>query len=439
MRAKRISVIAAGFVYALLLLSKSAGASGGPPRVTFEKDIAPILQEHCQFCHRAGGIAPMSLVTYAETRPWARSIKEKVVTRLMPPFFAAGPIGYFDHDPRLTDEEIQKISQWVESKAPQGNPADHPADKDWPDLSLSLGTPDLLLKPRHPYNIQPGANDDYQLFSTDYVFPQDTWIRAIDIRPGNKTAVHHAALYLLPDGMEPGPNGIFEGVGLYVVGGQMVQTWVPGAGPRTLQPGRGLLIPKGSRLGLQVHYAPTEKKDLVDQTTVGIFYANGTIIKISHSLFGGTDNIEIPPNNARYQLVDYRKFKTDALIFGFAVHMHLRGKSFVFRLIYPDKKTQTVLDLTHYNFNWQRFYKLAKPLWVPKGTVVQYTAVWDNSAKNPYNPDPTRTIKFGEKTTDEMMSGTILYEIPDENLGIVVKNGVQVKDNKDTATSRKQR
>jgi len=205
-----------------------------------------------------------------------------------------------------------------------------------------------------------------------------------------------------------------------------------------MQPGRAVLIPKGARLGIQVHYAPTQKTDLVDQTSVGLFYANGTIDKVSHQMYGGSDNIEIPPGEAHYQLVDYRKFKTDALIYGFAVHMHLRGKGFIFRLIYPDHKTQTVLELTHYNFNWQRFYKLAKIIWVPKGTVAQYTAVWDNSAKNPYNPDPGKTVKFGEKTSDEMMSGTIMYEIPEEHLGIVVKNGVQVRGMEEPAAAQKQ-
>jgi len=201
----------------------------------------------------------------------------------------------------------------------------------------------------------------------------------------------------------------------------------PGSLPKFFKDGSAMLIKKGLRLGVQVHYAPTTKENVVDQTSLGVYYANNVVNKMIRFVYGAKANIVIPAGEEHYQLTDYKKFKTDALVSNFACHMHLRGKSFTIRLIYPDGRTETVFELPQFYFNWQQSYTLAKPLAVPKGTVAEFTAVWDNSLRNRYNPDPTREVRFGFNTSDEMMGGTITYIIPEEELGIQVKNGVKVE------------
>ena len=440
MNTKRMAMmvtIIVGFGYLLFGLPDIGWGSrvvsaGKEPDVTFEKDITRILQRSCQECHRRGGVAPMSLTSYDEARPWARSIKEKVVTRVMPPFMADGPEGYYINDIRLTEKEIAAISRWVDSGAKRGNPADHPKDIVWPqDTEWRTGTPDLILKPKTPHKVRNDGIDEYALYAVGPDFKEDTWIRGIEFQPGNRAAVHHAALYLLPDRLKADEDGRIPGQWTNIMGGQLVLSWVPGSNPRVFKEGTAMMIPKGSRLGIQVHYAPTTKEGVTDHTSIGLFYANGVVNKLVRYLYGGRHDIDIPAGEKHYELVNYRRFRTDALITGFGAHMHLRGKSFKIGLIYPDGRKELLFDLPRFDFNWQRGYSLAHPITVPKGTVAEFTAVWDNSPQNPRNPDPTQPVKFGEKTTDEMMGSTIGYLIPDENLGIRVKNGVRIDGNEE--------
>lgn len=421
-----LSVIICAFV--VLSGSNGATASNGPaPEVTFERDVTSIFQKKCLECHHPSGSAPMSLVSYDEARPWARAIKEKVVTLAMPPFYAAGPIGYYEDDIRLTKDEINTITRWVDSGAPRGNPSDRPKHKDW--LKENQGEkPDLVLTPRKPYTVKNDGSDDFQLFAFDHVFTQDTWVRGIEVRPGNKSVVHHVVVYLLPDNFKAGPDSRVEGAGASIMGAQAIVFSNPGSIPKMYKDGSAMLIKKGLRLGIQVHYAPTTKANVVDQTSLHIYYANGVVNKMVRVLYGTGGRIEIPAGEKNYQLSGYKKFKTNALILAFSCHMHLRGKSFMIRLIYPDGRTETVFEVPQFYFNWQRIYTLAKPLAVPQGTVAEYVAVWDNSSRNRFNPDPTQVVRFGFNTTDEMMGGSITYVIPEEELGVKVKNGVKIEE-----------
>jgi hypothetical protein len=428
-----LSVVIAGIFFIFLNVVSATTSPQAGAKITFEKNIAPILESKCQQCHSEGGSAPMSLVTYNETRPWARAIKEKVIARDMPPFFASGPAGYYENDLRLTQEEINMISQWADTGAPKGDPVNHP------ERTVGLADnqrekPNLVLKPRMPYTIKAGATDDYQVFAFDYVFAQDTWIRGMDVHPGNRAVVHHVGIYILPDSMQPGADGRIESAAhqALLMGAQLIYFWNPGSNARMYKDGTAMMIPKGSRLGIQVHYAPTTKNNLVDHTSLNIYYANGVVNKMIHALYGGTNKINIPPWESNYQLTNYQKFKTDALILLFSAHMHLRGKSFVIRLLYPDGRKETVFDLPRFNFYWQRGYALAKPLLVPKGTVAEYVAVWDNSQKNPANPNPGQEVHFGFGTKDEMMGATIAYVIPEEELNIPVKDGIRIDNGKAT-------
>ena len=402
--------------------SGSAGEGKGKKAVTFTKDIAPILQQRCEECHRKGGVAPMSLVTYEETRPWARAIKEKVIKREMPPFHAAGPVGRYQNDPRLTDREIAAITAWVDGGAAKGNPADMPAPRVWKN-DWAFGQPDLVVSVPRPYTIKPSRADQYVFFFFDYVFPEDTWIRSVDTRPGNLKAVHHANVHLVLPGFKVPAEGYIAGdFDPSARGTIMLSGWAPGVSAVPLPEGTAVRIPKGLRLGIQIHYAPTEQ-EMTDQTSVGIYFADGIVKKNLRLLFGDRKDVEIPPGEPNYSLVTKKTFPTDALVRFFHVHMHLRGKSYTMRFRYPDGREETALEVPNYDFNWQRVYILSEPMRVPKGTVVEYIGTYDNSPKNKFNPDPTKVVRWGEKTTDEMMQGRIFYEAADENLNLMVKKG----------------
>ena len=439
---KKLFLLIAVISFALYLAFPGSAARRDEKKaVTFSKDVAPILQKRCEECHHKGAMAPMSLVTYDETRPWAKSIKEKVISREMPPYHAAGPVGRYVDDPRLTDAEIETIKAWVDGGAAKGNAADLPAPKTWPD-KWKNGAPDLIVSLPKPYVVKPSKEDQYVFILTDYVFTEETWLRGVEIRAGNRKVVHHANIHLVPPDFKVPPSAYFNGnkpadpgaveEGIIrgpfdpaALGAPMITGWAPGAVSRLLQDGWASSIPKGGRLAIQMHYSPTDKEE-IDQTSVGFYYADGLIKKGPHVLPGGTREITIPAGDPNFQISRKRPFDRDVLVRAFGVHMHVRGKSFAFRFHYPDGRVETVFEIPRYDFNWQRSYPLVEPIKVPKGTVVEYIATWDNSAKNKFNPDPAKVVTWGEKTTDEMMGGRVSFEIPDENINVVVKKGRRV-------------
>jgi hypothetical protein len=402
--------------------SGNAGTRGEKSPVTFARDIAPILQKRCEECHHPGGVAPMSLVTFEETRPWARSIREKVVTREMPPFHAAGQIGRYVNDPRLTDAEITTITRWVDAGSPKGDLKSSPQPREWKN-DWAHGEPDLVVKVPRPYTLKPSQKDQYVFFVFDYVFPEDTWIRGVDTRPGNPKAVHHANTHVVPPNVQIPSEGYIAGdFDPTARGTVMMSGWAPGVQSVMLPEGTGVRIPKGMRLGIQIHYAPSDQ-ERTDQTAVGIYFADGIIRKHIRVLFGDRRDIEIQPGDPSYTMVAKKTFDTDAIIRFFHVHMHLRGKSYAMRFTYPDGRVETVLEVPHYDFNWQRVYTLVEPMRVPKGTSVEFIGTYDNSAAKKSNPDPSKLVHWGEKTTDEMMQGRIFYDVADENLNLPVKKG----------------
>jgi hypothetical protein len=402
--------------------SVSSNTDKAKTNLTFTKHVAPILQNRCEECHRAGGVAPMSLVTFEETRPWAKSIREKVVNRTMPPFHATGAVGRYQHDPRLTDDEIATISKWVDSGAPKGNLKEMPKPRVWKNDWIN-GTPDVVVKVKQPYTIKPSQKDQYVFFVFDYTFPEDTWIKSVETRPGNLAAVHHANTHVVPPGFKAPAEGFIAGdFDPGARGTVMLAGWAPGVQPVNLAAGTGIKIPKGMRLGIQIHYAPSEQ-ERVDETAIGVYFADGTINKHLKVLFGDRKDLAIQPNDPSYSLTSTKTFDTDAVIRFFHVHMHLRGKAYTFRFTFPDGRVENVFEVPNYDFNWQRVYLLTEPMRVPKGTKVDFIGTYDNSAKNKFNPDPTQTVKWGEKTTDEMMQGRLFYESADEQLNIKVKKG----------------
>jgi hypothetical protein len=400
-----------------------ASARNSKPAVTFTKQVAPIFQKRCEECHRAGGVAPMALSTYEESRPWSRAIREKVLSGQMPPFHATGPIGRYQNDPRLTKAEIETIKSWVDAGAPKGNLKDSPAPVKW-KTGWSLGEPDLVLTAKKAYTLRPNPRDQYVFFVFDHALPEDTWIRSIATRPGNPKAVHHANTHVVPPHLKVPDDGYFdqEDFDPGARGTIMVSGWVPGTNDVLLPEGTAIRIPKGMRFGIQIHYGPNEK-ETSDQTSIGLYFADGVVKRNMRVLFGDRKDLQIPPGDANYSLTATSTFQADSLIRFFHVHMHLRGKSYAFRFTYPDGRVETVFDVKDYDFNWQRSYVLSEPMRVPKGTKVEFIGTYDNSAKNRFNPDPSKTIRWGEKTTDEMMQGRIFYESVEENLNLPVRKG----------------
>ena len=425
--------------YACLLLSggilwllspigeKVTGSPVPKTPVTFTRDVAPLLQKRCQECHRPGGVAPMAFTTWDETRPWARSIREKVATREMPPFHATGPLGRYQDDPRLTEQEIATIVDWVDRGAPRGNPRDLPPAKILASGSQN-GEPDLVLTARQAYRVQASPTDKYVFFIFDHVFPEDTWVRSIVTRPGNEKVVHHANTHLVPPMLKTPESGYFEGdFDPGARGTIMIAGWVPGSNDVQLPAGTAIRIPKGMRFGIQIHYGPAEQEAL-DRTSLGIYFANGRVDKNLRMLLGDRKDLRIPPGDPAYSLTATRTFDSDAVIRFFHVHMHLRGKSYAFRFTYPDGRTETLFDVPQYDFNWQRSYLLTQPIRVPKGTQVEFIGTYDNSARNRFNPDPNQAVIWGQKTVDEMMQGRIFWESEPERLNLTVRKGLVVRE-----------
>lgn len=425
MKKQTLSLAASLMALAIYLPNVVSNNAAENTSITFTKQVAPIFQKRCEECHREGGAGPMSLTTYEESRPWAKAIREKVASRQMPPFQATGVIGRYQDDPRLTDAEVETIKAWVDAGAPKGDPKQMPAPVKW-NTGWSFGEPDLILKVKKPYVLKANSKDQYVFFVFDHVLPEDTWIRSIATRPGNPKAVHHANTHVIPPALKVPEDGFFEGdFNPGSRGTFMVSGWVPGTNDVLLPEGTAIRIPKGMRFGIQIHYAPNEK-EITDQTSVGLYFADGVVKKHLRFMFGDRKDLQIPPGDPNYSLTSQKTFTSDALIRFFHVHMHLRGKSYTFRFTYPDGRVETVFEVPNYDFNWQRSYVLTEPIRVPKDTKVDFVGVYDNSAKNRFNPDPSKTVHWGEKTTDEMMQGRLFYESVDENLNLPVKKGLAV-------------
>lgn len=397
---------------ALLLLSPSLNISGnGSGRsgaaVTFTKDVAPIIYENCAGCHRPGEIAPMSLLTYRQARPWAKSIREKVLDRSMPPWHADPAHGKFKNDRSLSKKEIDTIVKWVDTGAKEGNPKDLPPLPAFHE-GWRMGKPDVVLTMDREFEVQAEGAVSYQYFYIPTNFKEDRWVQAAEVRPGNPSVVHHVIVFVV------GPDVISRrGLMRDNVSG-LVGT-APGEEPMVLPDGVGRKVKAGSTLVLQMHYTPngTPQKD---RTSVGLIFSRKPVEK---EMVGGVAmnrRFTIPAGAESHEVRSSYSFKEDARIMSLMPHMHLRGKDYQFKLIYPDGASKILLSVPRYDFNWQTRYELAEPVFAPKGSRVECVAHFDNSPKNKWNPDPTKEIRWGQQTWDEMMIGFIGFVREDEKV-----------------------
>jgi hypothetical protein len=402
-----------------------AGSEPAALPVTFSKDIAPILQERCQECHRAGSMAPMSLVTYEETRPWAKSIRQRVILRQMPPWHIDPSVGVqrFKNDMSLTAEQISTIVRWVDSGAPMGDPKDMPAPKQWPapnewKAAKELGPPDLVVK-SEPYTMAAHHQDVWWRPASSIPITEPRWVRAVEMRPGTaagRRITHHAVAYLVqdddPDSVPPTASADLGGRG-------QLMEWAVGKGYDLYRPNTGKLLLPGSQISWDVHIHAVGE-EIRDNVELGIWlYPKGQEPKYRTYLTGfqalrgfessnGSQtrsgrNIDIPPNSV-IASDNYTVLKHAAILENFQPHMHLRGKAMAVEAILPDGTAQMVSYVGNFNFNWMINYIYADdaaPAF-PKGTTIHVTAWYDNTRTNPNNPDPDQWVGFGDRTVDEM-------------------------------------
>jgi peroxiredoxin len=373
--------------------------------VTYTNQVARIMQDRCVECHRSGEVAPFTLLSYDDVIGWADTICEVIDEGRMPPWFADPKHGHFANDASLSAEEKNTIKQWVANGCPEGDPADLPEPRQFVD-GWRVGEPDqIVYVTDEPYTVPAEGVVDYQYFTVDPGWTEDKWIQATESRPGNRGVVHHIIAFVQP------PEGKRDSGGRGGIGG-----YAPGITPTICQPGTAMYVPAGSKLTFQMHYTPNGSVQK-DRSLIGIFFANPKDVKkVYRGGVCGDTAFSIPPGDPNHEVTGRHRFLKDTLLMNLTPHMHLRGKDFKYVAEYPDGTSEVLLNVPHYDFNWQIRYTLAEPKLMPKGTRLTCTAHFDNSADNPANPDPKATVTYGDQTWEEMMFGFYNTVDPDQDL-----------------------
>lgn len=438
--------------------------------ISYTKHVAPIIQKHCQACHRAGEVGPFKLMNYKDAAAWADNIKEVVTEGRMPPWHADPKVGHFANDRRLSDTDKATLLAWIDQGCNKGDPKDEPPAKSYV-TGWAIGQPDVVLKMNKTIKIPASAGPlgmPYQYEQVGEEFKEDTWVQSAEARPGNHALVHHIIAYIIPpkDYVDPdvtvftperirelqrqqsqaqagnnkkdgnsktggaagnnrrAPGGLANLARAFLpqsgselqkrpptldgIGQGLLIAYAPGDQPMVLPPGQAKLIPKGSKIVLQMHYTPNGKAG-TDCSSIGLIFAKEPAKYQVRTRSIANPRFEIPPGADNYEVKAIKAFEKDAVIVSFLPHMHYRGKSFFYELVFPDGKREPILSVPKYDFNWQTTYELAKPISVPAGTKIECTAFFDNSKNNPFNPNPKSTVYWGEQTWEEMMIGFLDY------------------------------
>lgn len=404
-----------GFLALPATLSAQTAATAAVP--TFTKDVAPIFQNKCESCHRPDSIAPMSLQTYEEARPWARSIRDRVAARNMPPWHIDPSVGiqHYQNDRSLSQKEIDTIVKWASNGAPKGDPKDMPAPMKWADgndwnyAKQFGGPPDLVIK-SPKYTQKGGAMDAWYKPVVDVPLTEPRWVRAIEIRPGTlkgRKITHHALAYLLQDEKEAVASGLISadadsGAGLFM-------EWAVNKQGEIMRPNTGKLMLPGSKIRWDIHYSDGGE-DVTDEVQLGVyFYPKGqepkfrTMLTLYSAVTGGNRNLDIAPNSISVGQ-NFHVMRKAGRVENFQPHMHLRGKAMMVEAILPNGTQQVLGYVNNFEFNWMNNYVFDDdyaPL-LPKGTILKITAWHDNTAAKKSNPDPSQWIGWGDRTVDEM-------------------------------------
>jgi hypothetical protein len=412
----------------LLLLSSAWQARGGAaqktasPSPTFYKDIVPMLQDHCQSCHRAGEVAPMPLVTYQQTRPWASAMVHSVEMKMMPPWFADPRYGHFVNDSSLTEQQIATISSWAKAGAPAGDAQDAPAPRKWTD-GWNIPQPDLVVTMPKAVPIAAHGEIEYTYEIVPTHFAEDRWIQISEFRPGSPAHVHHAVVYIRPPTsgwLRHAPVGEpfsastlidpLEQRQAHETTSDLLLVYAPGSSPDQWPEGMAKFVPAGSDLVFQMHYTTNGTGDS-DQTSIGIVFAKSSPAQRVMTLQLNNHALIIPPGADDFRVEVQGTLPHDATLLSLFPHMHLRGKRFEYDIVHDDRSVEVLLRV-NYHFHWQLSYKLAEPRLLKAGTRLRAIAWYDNSKNNPHNPDPTKTVTWGDQTSDEMMVGFFDVAVP---------------------------
>lgn len=401
-------------------LAIAAIAAAAPvPEPTFYKDVLPILQSNCQGCHRPGEAAPMSLMTYEAARPYAKSIRAAVLTKQMPPWFADPHFGKFSNDRTLSDADVKTLVAWVDSGAKAGSPNDAAKPVAFTE-GWVIGKPDMVLEIPTAFNVPTSGTIDYQYVRLPTNFTEDKYVQFAEARPTDREHTHHIIAFIrdphspwmkdapigVPFVPEKPKNG--DGGGF---GGDFLAGYAPGTVPDTLKPGQVKLIPKGADIIFQLHYT-ADGKPGSDKSRVGLIFSKEPPKERVVTLAVGDQKFAIPPGDSNYRVDAKLTLQDDSTLEMLLPHMHFRGKDFDYRIVFPDGHQETILNVPHYSFNWQLSYYLEQPMFLPKGTTIECTAHYDNSANNPQNPDPSKEVHYGEQSWDEMMLGFFDVSVP---------------------------
>ena len=403
-------------------VAATAGTVTSTP--TYYKDIAPVLQNRCQECHRPGEVAPMSFMSYEQVRPWAKAIKTAVLTKKMPPWFADPHVGKFSNDRSLSQPEIDTLIAWIDGGVQAGNPKDAPAPRHFAE-GWTIGQPDQVFQMPVAIDVPASGVVDYTYIVIPTGFTEDKWVQFAEARPDARSAIHHIIAFLRPPGSrwlksaKPGIPYIPEGFkGRTQTGesrqpqgnlddqipGELLVGFAPGLPPTQCKPGEAKLIKAGSDIVLQLHYTPNGKAT-TDRSRVGLIFAKEPPQRRVMSMLAMNAFLKIPPGDANYETHARATVPLDVNLVALTPHMHLRGKDFLYTAVYPTGEKQVLLNVPHYDFNWQLSYVENQELLLPKGTRIECVAHYDNSPNNPANPDATKEVRWGDQTFEEMMIG----------------------------------
>jgi hypothetical protein len=420
----------AGLLALSLILAPASTAFAQESVATFYRDVVPILQERCQSCHRAGEIGPMPLGTYTEVRPFAKAIANAVTIRKMPPWFADPSVGKFHNDPSLSQREIDTLVQWTEGGAVAGDPKDAPPPRVFAE-GWNIGTPDVVLEMPHAYDVPARGTIEYTYVIVPTGFKEDTWITAGEVRPGNRAVMHHATIFVRPkesswlrqypvgqafvpaeqirNETTPTPAATTNaGAGQL---DEPIIGYVPGRPERRLRPGYGVLIPAGADLVFQLHY--TANGNITpDQSRVGFVLAKERPTMRVLRVAAANDRFVIPAGADNYAVSGALALNVDTELIEAYPHMHVRGKSMKLSALYPSGEREDLLNVPRYDFNWQLTYEIPEPKRIPKGTILRADGTFNNSASNRFNPDPSKDVRWGDQSWEEMMVGFFQVAVP---------------------------
>lgn len=385
--------------------------------VSYSKDVAPVLIEHCADCHRDGGIAPFALDSHAMAQGWSPMIREVLMTKRMPPAQVDPHIGEFSNSYNVPFEDQQKILHWIAQGAPRDGEQDPLAMIEWPETEWAFGEPDLVIDLPPQEIPATGVLDYINVIVPIQGLTEDRWLKASQYIPSDRTVLHHTLNALIEPGQRPKPGLI----GSFTHPDQpYITPYIPGAEPYIEDPDTGGLLKAGTTLALNMHYT-TNGRASVDQGRIGLWFYDEDEVPTQRKLgecacIFANDWTDIPPHDPSFAQVKSVKVGYDAYLTGFHPHMHFRGKSMVFEAHYPDGRVEQLLNIARYNYDWQVEYKLVEPKFVPAGTEIVVTGVFDNSEQNKANPDPDRLVPWGEQSWDEMFFGQVYWKAADPSV-----------------------